>query len=259
MSLKENDSVIVLVNGTSFITHTHAHIQIFTENGSLIESAANTASPIDLINQISLTQHFPSIQIQQRKDGLQVGLTSVSSGLTISNFIEMPIACQTMSGKKTLQFPVYRFYLVPKIPGGILLGLDFFAENKLDFRWGTNGKSHCLQLADTDDCVLLQTNRSQREPKVISRRINIYLLQTTVVLPRTGINLPVTHRLLPPQRDDYVVSPRPQIDIFIEKLGSVVNAITSGTPQPLPFANFGKAPIRLRQGTVLSVLKEGPK
>ena len=80
-----------------------------------------------------------------------------------------------------------------------------------------------------------------------------------MVLPGTGINLPVTHRLLPPRRDGYVVSPRPQIDISIGKLGSVVNAITSGTPQPLPFANFGEAPIRLRRGTVLGVLEEGPE
>jgi len=105
----------------------------------------------------------------------------------------------------------------------------------------------------------LQTNQSQRKPKVIPQQTNIYLLQTTVVLPGTGINLPITHQLLPPQRDGYVISPRSQINISIEKLDSVINAITSGTPQPLPFANFGEASICLHQGTILSILKEDPK
>ncbi|KAL2060380.1 hypothetical protein VTL71DRAFT_9775 [Oculimacula yallundae] len=253
-----SDELAVLVNGTNFSANTHGRIHFLTEDTSLAEAAADTGSPIGLIDYSSAAKFFPSTAISSRDDGMTVQLTGVGSGPSISKFIEVPISCPTISGKKTLQFPSYRLYLVPNLPGGVLFGLDFFSENQLDIKWGVNGKPHQLHLNGSDDFIHLKTKREETSPKPIPRRTNIYLLKTTVIKAGEGVNLPITHRLLPPREDGYLVQPKPQADIALGKFGSVLNAITNGTPQPLPFTNFGEVLIRLKRGTCIGVLEENP-
>ncbi|CZS92351.1 uncharacterized protein RAG0_02755 [Rhynchosporium agropyri] len=254
-SPQPEDTVSILLNEAPFTANTHARIQILSEDNMPVEAAADTASPIGLIDEPSLALYFPSAQPQRRKDGLRVSLSGVGSSPTISNYVEISVSCRTISGKTLLQFPAYRCYIVPKIPGGILLGLDFFSDNKLDFRWGSSGKPHRLQVADSNNFILLKTTKTVRANDT-PKRTNIYLLQTVVVHPGEGINLPATHRLLPERQAGYIVCPYPQIDMSLGKFGSVVNAVTTGLPAPIPFADLGFSPIRLRRGMILGVLEE---
>jgi hypothetical protein len=172
--------------------------------------------------------------------------------------VDIPIRCKTAE-HEMVEFLAIRVHIVDRLPEGIfLLGLNFIIANALDFRWGRNGSPlHRLQIGDMDSYIPLRTKITKETEN--PRPVAVYLTETVVLQPGQGQNLPIRHRPLPPTKNGYLFNPLPQADLALDKFGTAMNCITNGTQEPLHFANFGAAPIRIIAGTCLGTLEECPK
>ncbi len=61
-----------------------------------------------------------------------------------------------MNGDVVTFLPL-KLYVVEKLPGGMILGLDFLRANRHHFRWEGDGSHHCLQVGETGAFVRLVT------------------------------------------------------------------------------------------------------
>jgi hypothetical protein len=78
--------------------------------------------------------------------------------------------------------------------------------------------------------------------------------ETVIIPPGHGQNIAVRYYILPYLGYGYLINPQPQCDIALDTFGILINGVMDGTTRLLPYANFGKTPIKLLAGKVIGLL-----
>ena len=92
-------------------------------------------------------------------------------------------------------------YLLP----GVLLRTSFLALNSLDVVWAKNkDQVDALVYRDKQIRITIAKGKANQTPPY---RTNIYANTSLVILPGTGVNVPVRHRSVPYVTKGYLITP----------------------------------------------------
>ncbi|PMD31685.1 hypothetical protein L207DRAFT_640521 [Hyaloscypha variabilis F] len=137
---------------------THARAIILGEDNKNYTFCADTGAYRSIISKPTLLAAFPSAPLTDLPANASLRCVGISGGegLLASSYATVSPRMLTMDGEVVTFLPL-RLYVVEKMPGGMILGLDFLRANRLHFRWGGDGLHDCLQVGETGGCVRLFT------------------------------------------------------------------------------------------------------
>lgn len=241
-------------SGLSYRATTNARGVLFSPTHQPVPFCPDTGTAISLISRKILRKYFPDIPVHRAS--ATTNLSGIGQGPSTDEYVELPFHLVT-TARESLPF-IAEVHVIDYLSPGILLGTHFLSKHGLDVVWAKN-KDQADALVYGSHYIRI-TIAKDSSPKTAPRRTHVYANTSVVIQPGTGINLPVRHRPVPYTTEGYLVSPQPQADIARELFGSLTRGIVDGVlydgiAQPIPYANFGDAPIYIRKGQLLGVLE----
>jgi hypothetical protein len=236
---------LYFINSKEHQLNTSARVIVTSPTGTFLEACPDTGSPISLISRQSLV-HFPSTALYQSLYTVQ--LNGISDRPTTSTFVKIPVRFQTTKSGESVEF-IAEAYIVEKLGIDMLLGNAFLRSHQLHIQWASHpeGMDYLRYYTSWIPITVLSKQRISRA--------RIYVQEAVTILPGHGMNIKVDYRRLTPSVDGYYVRPQPIQDLPLNTFGSLVSGVLDGQPKPIPFANFGLTPIRLRIGQCIGMLE----
>ena len=123
----------ILFNGTLYNISTNAKGFLLTEQNNKRAFYADINSLIFIINLIALSTYFPSLYSYNLPPEQAVRLVGIRQGPTTAIVVNILIKYIIEKGEEHTFDPVTT-YIVPKLPGYVLLGIDFLRGNSLNIK-----------------------------------------------------------------------------------------------------------------------------
>lgn len=157
-------------------------------SSNYFEACPDTGSPISLISQKCLEDHFPDVVRTEAQRGVQ--LAGIGQGPTTFTFVKILVRLPTTT--KTVVDLEVEAYVIDKLDVNLLLGNAFLCANHLDVIWAKiqNGLDF-LQYQDFKIPISVKLKTNKR-----SHRAQIYAIESVTVYLGTGINVRIRHRPL---------------------------------------------------------------
>lgn len=163
-----------MLNGCEYKVNTRARYILFAEDDRQYNFCADTGSLTGLINIPTLQKEYPNVVVHIVATGGRLQLTGVGKGPEVSIYIEISPKLRTIDAK-TITFPQIRCYLVDKLPGGVLLGLNFLKTNHLDFRYGRKATGRQYRLVKDTSQFSISNYYEKRKAKYIRYMVIAHL------------------------------------------------------------------------------------
>jgi hypothetical protein len=201
------------------------------------------------VDKNTLTRFFPNVVIQPCQP---FRLNGVGQGPIIDQQVDLDI---TLSDTEGRDFSTReRLYVVDKLSPGLILGLTYLKPNKLNVIWGDQNHNDKLQVGDTGRIIRVLSQRKQKTGFPGRKTAAVRAAGTYTIQPGTGMALRTRHRELPITCDGYLVQGRVLSDPRKLSYASLMSGIVSGQSKIYHVANFGSAPITVREGQLLGHL-----
>lgn len=226
----------------------HLRIVLRTSTGDSIDGILDTASGATLISRTFLTHYYPGLVHHQLETPIH--LTGVGNGPTITHEIDLPV--DIPDDNRQSWTACEKAYVVDGLSCGILLGLPFLKRHQLHIQWGPPSQNESILIADTGRKIRATCCR---DPFAGRRTSVLKARKEYLVLPGHGVNIEVRSRELPVRAEGYLIKPEAITDPRGLTYGSLINGITDGAADILPFSNFGDCPITIRKNQVLGHLQ----